>query len=499
MGTEFRLDAEYERSLVCILVNDRVAGAGVIVSPGFVLTCAHVVEKPNSGNRLEIKYFGLNTSDQPEQRVEVFLPAFRGDSEGDVDLAVLAYDATQHPSNGVSAARFSSDRPARGTKYRARGFFAYADRMHQPGVGEVEGHGDYKGRSHLNLESRHTEQGFSGSPVYHESTGEVMGLVRGLLKPTNDQRNTSTTCAIPAEVIIRFLIEHNIPGEHEPGQDAISRLQNQIAEILRCDRLVLQKLRDCLPRSVSGSLDSPEKLVSWIIGRNLSLTETINLIRKAFNAIGHQRDQKHSISLANIRKLYVLVISAVLDPDVVKGIAQKLKSGERFLIIPFSSETIAGLILAGAQGRLCDFKKNPSVARGKVGLPKPVNHLEPPVTTGIDHTGDAIRSGMVGILAEFLKIDETTIPAEVRHVALNKLLNRRLSEGNGVFMLVDRQPVALSEVQRSQIAADFSALVLIERRSDERSRDIETDALEPWLGKELEPYWDDEDETSDDT
>ncbi len=135
-------------------------GTGVLVGPGHVLTCAHVV-----GERRRVDVAGRHPEVSGGAKI-----AQRGDPESADDLALLELD---EPFHGRGVIRFAGW--TRGERFATVGFPA-AGREHARG--EVDGtsrHHDW-----LQIEPtsrREIEPGFSGGAVWVEARRAAVGLV----------------------------------------------------------------------------------------------------------------------------------------------------------------------------------------------------------------------------------------------------------------------------------------------------------------------------------
>jgi WD40 repeat protein len=184
--------ARYETAIVRLrrwAPGRPTAGLGVLIGPGQVVTCAHVVntalgrEKreqalPGEQDVVLVDFPLLPGGTVREARVVAWVPPPL-DRSGGADVAglTLAEDAPA----GAALARFRSAVPEPGTWLRVFGYPGSPPRATGVHV-EVELKGEVGGQL-LQVESRShqtvkAQPGFSGSPVWDHASGEVAGLLQ---------------------------------------------------------------------------------------------------------------------------------------------------------------------------------------------------------------------------------------------------------------------------------------------------------------------------------
>jgi WD40 repeat protein len=174
-------------------------GIGVLVGDRHVLTCAHVVnaalglnanEQPKPDGSVTLDFPLLPTTPRAAATIDLWLPPPRPGAAGD-DIAGLVL--TQVPA-AAKPVRLAVDPARPGTRVRVFG----CPRGRPDGKWvEATVQGSVLG-SRVQLEARsaeRVEQGFSGSPVFDETIGQVVGLIS--LVPTKVTERDSY--AIPAE------------------------------------------------------------------------------------------------------------------------------------------------------------------------------------------------------------------------------------------------------------------------------------------------------------
>ena len=165
------------------------AGLGVLVGSGQVVTCAHVVNMalgreqrgqvpPGGSDVVQVEFPLLPGAPVREARIVAWLPP-PGSGTGGGDVAGLEL-AEKAPADAIPA-RFAVAAPEPGTWLRV---FGYPGRPPRPSGMNVDV--DLKGQvggQLLQVESRtgqtvKAQPGFSGSPVWDHSRGEVVGLLQ---------------------------------------------------------------------------------------------------------------------------------------------------------------------------------------------------------------------------------------------------------------------------------------------------------------------------------
>jgi WD40 repeat protein len=175
-------------------------GVGVLVGDRHILTCAHVVnsalglnanEQPKPDGIVALDFPLLPTTPRAMARIDLWLPPPRPGAAGD-DIAGLVLTDTTPPT--AQPIRLAVDPARPGTRVRVFG----CPRGRPDGKWvEATVQGSVLG-SRVQLEARsaeRVEQGFSGSPVFDETIGQVVGLIS--LVPAKVTERDSY--AIPAE------------------------------------------------------------------------------------------------------------------------------------------------------------------------------------------------------------------------------------------------------------------------------------------------------------
>lgn len=164
--------------------NGTPAGVGVLVAERHILTCAHVVNAALGRNELAqerpaeavaLDFPLLPGEPQVRATVESWLPPPRDGAAGD-DIAGLVLAGEPRAPEGAAPARLAVDPPRPGRMVRV--FGCPGSRPDGAWV-EATVQGSVSG-ARIQLDSRaalRIERGFSGSPVFDESIGQVVGLV----------------------------------------------------------------------------------------------------------------------------------------------------------------------------------------------------------------------------------------------------------------------------------------------------------------------------------
>lgn len=226
-----------ERFIVRILGSDgRPAGVGALIEPGYVITCAHVVNAA----------LGLGSHAQARPVSAVFLdfPRIPGESgrctatvarwlpppgEGAVgldlaglDLAALMLDGRAAPA-GATPARLAVSAPLAGSRVRVFGYQGTPPRPAGSWVETVVRGRVGAGGGLLQLDSGpeaalRVQPGFSGSPVYDDATGSVVGL---LVSAAGGRAAERDSYAISADRLALAWPEQPRPGPlgPRPGAD----------------------------------------------------------------------------------------------------------------------------------------------------------------------------------------------------------------------------------------------------------------------------------------
>jgi len=190
------LDELLERCTLRVWSQQRKkVGTGFFVSPGRVVTCAHVLsERSASGQAVEVEW---GTERFTAKLIKLF-PDPCPETDIFPDIAVLEFPGTTHPIV------YLDEEFAKGDLVSSWG---YSDL--RPGgesiFGSCEGHANYdrqKPETHLiKLKETQIRPGISGAPLLNERTGMICGMI----KRTRDPESDVGGLAIRGEVLLQCL------------------------------------------------------------------------------------------------------------------------------------------------------------------------------------------------------------------------------------------------------------------------------------------------------
>ena len=195
--------AAYETAIVrlCGWAATRpTAGLGLLVNIGQLVTCAHVVNsalgrglreevQPGESDLVQVEFPLLPDTPVRLARVVTWVPPPGRAGGGDVAGLVL----TEVAPVGAASARFA-EAPAPGTRLRVFGYPGKPPREGGMWV-DVDLKGEVGGQL-LQVESRSdqtvkAQPGYSGSPVWNDSTGEAVGLLQSAPFADEPERDAS--------------------------------------------------------------------------------------------------------------------------------------------------------------------------------------------------------------------------------------------------------------------------------------------------------------------
>ncbi|MER5614117.1 tetratricopeptide repeat protein [Streptomyces sp. NPDC002215] len=205
-------------------------GAGLLVTPRHVLTCAHVVRPGRAPDVPEQPVFvGFQYASGHEPLPASVVPGGwhpdTGDGTGDV--AVLELGAPAPPEARPAPLR-TTDPGTWDHRFRAYGYPEEHRRRGVPVRGEIIGHA---GSEWLQVEAApHTgwglEKGFSGSPVWDVNSRGVVGML--VARDTVTSVDRRTAYAIKVETLVRYWPEL---GQHVKGSTG-TELRDRLESLL---------------------------------------------------------------------------------------------------------------------------------------------------------------------------------------------------------------------------------------------------------------------------
>jgi len=482
---------EYERCIVKVLKNGTTAGAGLVLAPGRILTCAHVVGRKNGQTTeldtdatLSVEFYGVTAAGTTVDPLWVTLDTDLWESGLPADLAILNWCADGNLPDGVRPADFCLRSNQKNTAIFCRGFPRSAFKTYTAD-GSVSGDVDLKGQMFWQLKAGSIHPGFSGGPVFNAHSGAVIGITRCIKEPEDGLRCIGDAIAIPVQSIAEFCAP--ILGDifNDRGRAAVQSLRDNVERIL----IDAQELQNALLRELSlPSQQTPpgaRGLADYLLGPSMSLTRFVDVACRCWEDLsGMGESPKRQLDAA--AKLYTLVVSGVLDRALVKRLREELMSGKRFQIVPFSNRGIIALLTAGADGRLGSYRKKTSSGPWQ-GLPMGEHEMELPADKGITRSGTLVPQELDRVIAEGLGQSLDSFPPDPR-VYLNAALQERETSGKRLFLVVDTgTPGSQTEVvEEMQQRYPHLTVLTASRPKDEGEEAI---AIAPWINKKLLPYW----------
>lgn len=189
---------------VVAVVNPQncIIGTGFLVGKRTVVTCAHVVE---SASNKQVDRISLRLANGSIITASVE-PTHWHEAE-DVAILILEKD----PSDDAVPLPLSKAAQAYGHRFRSYGFPYAEPIIGLHATGEILGITQTdQGFSILQLRSSELAQGHSGAPVWDETQGGVVGMVKAVWIPGEGTKNRDTAFATPTEVLKQVLSEVGI-------------------------------------------------------------------------------------------------------------------------------------------------------------------------------------------------------------------------------------------------------------------------------------------------
>ncbi|MFE5804275.1 trypsin-like peptidase domain-containing protein [Streptomyces sp. NPDC056491] len=179
--------------------DDRVAGAGFLLSEDVLVTCAHVVLGAGSGPGQALRLAFPHVAGAPRLDGLVLEEPWRAPE--DADVAVVRLASTREGMEGLPMGSASG---CRGHPVRSFGFPAQAPPGGHFGfgvAGELLPATEDRG-VHLQLTSANDlTTGFSGGPVVDEVTGLVIGMLTEISAPDEHERGQGIAYVTPTQVL----------------------------------------------------------------------------------------------------------------------------------------------------------------------------------------------------------------------------------------------------------------------------------------------------------
>ena len=206
-------DSQLRRFVVRIHAADAGAtlGTGVLVAPGRVLTCAHVVEGHDEVRVLPDRGAGVGGAEPPEyiQAVVRARSAARDPGQGSAfwpfpDLALLEFGGW----TGHVCAPLVAEDPARTSEPHAWGFGQREDGVASPGVAASFTYVGSDGDGYLSLKAGDAAPGLSGAPLVCPHRRGVVGLA----SVSRDPRDARGGWASPVSGLVAAGLPEELAG-----------------------------------------------------------------------------------------------------------------------------------------------------------------------------------------------------------------------------------------------------------------------------------------------
>jgi hypothetical protein len=467
------LDHEFERSVVSVIVDGEVSGTGVVIARGKVLTCVHVLgEGDLTQKKFKIAFYALTYEAESQGRrlggssaealrdeQEVTLDSTRLEKGNNWDLAVLQWDGDL--PDGVKGAKFSLRENLAGTEIYARGYPNLGDFDSQGGEGSITGKTNHvpTAEVHWTLRSSEITAGFSGGAVFDLKSGCVVGIARCATKPDENWRNSTTAIAIAVSTIAKFCgdliatIQENVERIHREAWD---KLEANARRILDSSPELLQDLEFELgfggPAANHG--ERVARVIATLLRGSMKLNTFVSLAIRSYTRYEEQNASKQAVAIS---KLYWLVVSAILDPDLVRDLREKFARGERFLVVPCARETIVEVVLSGVEGRLASFKAigagNKNSFFGGFAIPTPAER-------GILKNGRIHEKKLDQSVCDALGISIKEFDGADSSELLNGVVFAKSASCGTVYITYQRDDKRFTETILQQIRERYPALLI---------------------------------------
>lgn len=491
MASDKMVLEEYERCIVRVLKNGVTAGAGLVLEPGRILTCVHVVGTKNGatyemdmGASLNIEFYAVTAARGTMEPLSVTVDTGLWHSGLSCDLAILNWLADGKLPEGVRSADFCYRSNQKQTMIFCRGFpSGYFDTY--TADGRVTGDVSLQGQMLWELKAPSIHPGFSGGPVFNANSGDVIGITKCIKRPEDDLRCIGDAFAIPVKAIAKFCGPVLTKPFEDRGMAAVQRLRDEVEAILSKANVLQTALWRKLSLPAGHSEGGPRGLADYLLGPSMSLDRFVDVACHCWDDLsrGPKLPKKDLTAAA---QLYTLVISQVLDRDLVKQLREDLEHGKRFKIVPYSNRGIIALLIAGADGRLGSYKKKTSSGRWK-GLPVGEHEIELPADKGITNAGTIVPAELDRVIVEGLGQSRDSFPEDCRKW-LDEALRERENSGKRLFLIVDSDTPRSQNSIANEIQHRYPHLTVLQSQPTDNVTE-EARAIAPWINKKLLPYW----------
>ncbi|HID54792.1 MAG TPA: trypsin-like serine protease [Anaerolineae bacterium] len=176
--------------------DSQICGSGFLVKDGYLLTCAHVVNKAGGPEQpLTMRFQGQENTVSAAVAVDGWHPQ--------EDVAILQLEAD--PPAGIQPLPLGVCRECGGHAFTAFGYPEVGDYHGILAAGQIIGPVEKEdGRGMLQLASANLARGHSGGALFAENQQRVVGMIVEVYHPDASGKHRDTAFAIPTETIWRL-------------------------------------------------------------------------------------------------------------------------------------------------------------------------------------------------------------------------------------------------------------------------------------------------------
>jgi hypothetical protein len=260
-----------------------------------------------------------------------------------------------------------------------------------------------------------------------------------------------------------------------------------IAELRKCGSAtstIANELRVKLA-GVPG-LAVEERLVNELVNVSRPLPDLARCLGRCQKALHDRGDKQGCLTIS---RLYTTILAATLTPETIKDIRQQMLANERLVVIPSIHHSLVEIFMAGADGRLAEYRVIDGSARELPSGKKSLKASAP--DSGIRSASERAME-LKHALSDHYKLDRGEFVDTDLLAQINSLLEYD-ANGDGRVYLVSQGHAAsvdvwFSDEMPEKVKALFPGLVLVRKVSpDETAKKSQADALAPWIKGDILP------------
>lgn len=386
------VDNQIRSSLVGIWVNDRVAGTGIVVADGKVLTCAHVVcdwkgsspkryVKTNKSIALEFSGKSPETIHRSEtqegrhdgpsgrmnsaarqpnssHRVSAVISQGGWSPVDQENIAILEFDGPL-PA-GVLPIRFSFQSLQGGEKCQTRGFTVNGvfDGAPVDDLQILSRRAARGNRQLLEIDSVKIHSAHGGAPLCDSETGLIYGIINTRKVQTSKSQPHERASVIPSAALVRLIpwlrTDSEPKSSREEVDDSYAKLEMAIEICLQNEPSIRNALSAAIKKPHLSSPQQVKKLITALVDPQTDLISVVSCLENLADECDRTGDSARRGVINGLFSIFgPFRMEKKYAVEILEGLGV---STEKLMSLPFDSLILFEFVMAAIDARKATFQ-----------------------------------------------------------------------------------------------------------------------------------------------